>query len=24
VERDVDFFHWVPVQEGWAKPAAAE
>lgn len=21
-KRDVTFFHWVPLQEGWAKPAA--
>lgn len=20
VERDVTFFHWVPIQEGWTKP----
>ncbi|MBW8785628.1 MAG: nuclear transport factor 2 family protein [Novosphingobium sp.] len=21
VKRDITFFHWVPLQEGWAKPA---
>ena len=24
VERDVTFFHWVPIQEGWAKPAGQQ
>ena len=24
VVRDVTFFHWVPIQEGWAKPSASK
>jgi hypothetical protein len=24
VERDVSFFHWVPLQQGWAKRPSVE
>jgi hypothetical protein len=24
VERDAGFFHWVPLQQGWAKPAGGQ